>query len=427
MKKLLSLVALAMLSVISYGAKYVLVTSTSDLTSGDKVIIAANTKGVVAGALSGTNMPSVAVTFSDDKSSVTTSDAYEYTINGGGSSWILMNENGAIGCSSAKNSLGTDATVSKFSSNWELEIDYSTGDITYTCKSNAYENTKLQYNSSAKYFANYSSKQTVIQFYKKVNSSTPSIECGSSLDFGNVQMADGMAIAEVDFAVNGENLTSNISATISAGADNFTVTPASLSAAGGTVKVGFIADKAGEYSGVLLLQSGSVSVSVNLSAIALEMGGGGTKDAPYACADVISLGTNDASVKAWVMGYILGSAATGPAVASKANNTSLALADDMNGSNLIAVALPSGDIRNELNVADHPNYVGLRVKVYGALQKYFGGFGVKSTSDYEWLDTPTDVEQVQSDKVQSTKILRNGQIFIIRCGQLYDTTGRQVK
>jgi hypothetical protein len=41
--------------------------------------------------------------------------------------------------------------------------------------------------------------------------------------------------------------------------------------------------------------------------------------------------------------------------------------------------------------------------------------------------TPTGVEKVQSDKVQSTKVLINGQLYIMRDGKTYTATGEQVK
>ena len=39
----------------------------------------------------------------------------------------------------------------------------------------------------------------------------------------------------------------------------------------------------------------------------------------------------------------------------------------------------------------------------------------------------TAVENVQGDKVQSTKVLRNGQMLIYRGGRTYDVTGRVVE
>lgn len=42
------------------------------------------------------------------------------------------------------------------------------------------------------------------------------------------------------------------------------------------------------------------------------------------------------------------------------------------------------------------------------------------------VSTPTNMGQVQDDKVQSTKVLRNGQIFIIRNGEQYSITGQKL-
>ena len=41
--------------------------------------------------------------------------------------------------------------------------------------------------------------------------------------------------------------------------------------------------------------------------------------------------------------------------------------------------------------------------------------------------TPTAVENVQTDKAQSTKILRNGQLVIIRDGVEYNAQGQVVR
>jgi hypothetical protein len=45
----------------------------------------------------------------------------------------------------------------------------------------------------------------------------------------------------------------------------------------------------------------------------------------------------------------------------------------------------------------------------------------------EGTNTATGVDEVQGDKVQSTKVLINGQLFILRGEKLYDATGRLVK
>ncbi len=45
----------------------------------------------------------------------------------------------------------------------------------------------------------------------------------------------------------------------------------------------------------------------------------------------------------------------------------------------------------------------------------------------ESQDTPTGVENVQSDKVQATKILRDGQLYIMYKGTMYNVQGARVK
>ena len=42
-------------------------------------------------------------------------------------------------------------------------------------------------------------------------------------------------------------------------------------------------------------------------------------------------------------------------------------------------------------------------------------------------NTATGVDQVQSDQVQSTKVLRNGQLIIIRNGVEYNANGQMTK
>ena len=40
--------------------------------------------------------------------------------------------------------------------------------------------------------------------------------------------------------------------------------------------------------------------------------------------------------------------------------------------------------------------------------------------------TPTGMENIQSDHVPCTKIIRDGQIYLLRDGQMYDVQGRMI-
>ena len=43
---------------------------------------------------------------------------------------------------------------------------------------------------------------------------------------------------------------------------------------------------------------------------------------------------------------------------------------------------------------------------------------------YRGADVPEGIEDVQRDKVQSTKVLQNGQLYIMYEGKMYDVMGR---
>ncbi len=95
----------------------------------------------------------------------------------------------------------------------------------------------------------------------------------------------------------------------------------------------------------------------------------------------------------WVYGYIVGgdlsqsasgisfsppfSAATNLAIAARASVT--------DKSSCLSVQLPSGTIRDALNLVDHPDLVGTQVYLKGNIESaYFGIVGLKSVKDYQF-------------------------------------------
>jgi hypothetical protein len=55
-----------------------------------------------------------------------------------------------------------------------------------------------------------------------------------------------------------------------------------------------------------------------------------------------------------------------------------------------------------------------------------------TTTEYGLLlvenyNAPTGVEQVQGDKVQGTKVLRNGILYILRNGKVFNAQGARVE
>ena len=137
----------------------------------------------------------------------------------------------------------------------------------------------------------------------------------------------------------------------------------------------------------------------------VEVGGGeiaagaGTKESPYNVAQVVALnpGSTTTAVETgiWVKGYIVGSMPTGGSSTTLAG-TSFGLADAAttnivigpmadctDPSKCVGVQLPTGTVRNALNLASNPGNLGKVVALKGDVMKYCGGPGIKNTSEYE--------------------------------------------
>lgn len=206
----------------------------------------------------------------------------------------------------------------------------------------------------------------------------------SNVDFGKITKTQTIT-------VTGQNLTSPITTQLQDGS-NFSV-EGTLTAEGGELTVNYIATEAGKHTDVLVLTSDDVTTEVALVGEVLNLEGAGTKENPYTVADILALNVTD-QTKAWVQGYIIGALnsdnsnqleTTGTTVAT---NIVLASTADATA-NYIPVALPSGDVRNALNLSDNPTNLGIKVAVYGTLELYFSKAGVKNVSDYEILSTVT--------------------------------------
>ena len=110
--------------------------------------------------------------------------------------------------------------------------------------------------------------------------------------------------------------------------------------------------------------------------------GEGTLAKPYTPADVQYF-CDKVEGKAWVKGEISGFFNNNAFVAGTegaiASNLALS-AGDIN----VPVALPSGQVRTDLNLLDNATNLDKTVWVYGTIEKYFGVPGVKNVTDYSW-------------------------------------------
>lgn len=147
----------------------------------------------------------------------------------------------------------------------------------------------------------------------------------------------------------------------------------------------------------------SIIVSINgeePEPIVLEGDGTGAK--PFTVADVRAINPTsttenpDYPEKYWVKGYIVGrcdgqsyapvfsATAVDDATAIGATNIVIAPTADCTNANLcIPVALPTGNVRDKLNLKDNPKNLGQVVEVYGNIYAYFNQPGVRNTSDYK--------------------------------------------
>lgn len=128
-----------------------------------------------------------------------------------------------------------------------------------------------------------------------------------------------------------------------------------------------------------------------------DVTGQGTKENPYTVADVIAL-NNTAKGPFYVKGYIVGqvggqyldsgsefaapwttfTSSTGQVTTYNTNLLIAVSADETNVNNVVPVQLPSGALRNALNLPENPDMHKKEVLIYGNLEKYFGAPGIKS-------------------------------------------------
>ncbi len=143
-----------------------------------------------------------------------------------------------------------------------------------------------------------------------------------------------------------------------------------------------------------------------LSAMTLTAGAQatGSKAEPLTVTEFIEQGTPASAVAdTYVQGYIVGfvdgaNLSTGAHFdlndkTVTVSNTNILLAASSSETNVeycIPVALPTGNIRNALSLAQHPENIYHEVILCGSHEKYFGGNGLKAVSSYEWVGEAPD-------------------------------------
>lgn len=276
-------------------------------------------------------------------------------------------------------------------------------------------------------------------------------DVGSMLDFGLV--GKNYNSQQRTIAVTGANLTGNISATIENDADNlFRVSASSLPAEGGALTITCVSGGSADMHGAFLMLRGKdaktqeqvekrVTLLVEVATVSLE--GSGTKPDPFTVNDVHTIADYSLAWSGtyyWCTGYILGGVKRYQDQFDGISHTdtlSLVLAttpDETDMDKIVTVQI-SHDARMALNVKDHPELIGKRVKVQGLLVNdkgnplYLGKDGIRNVStesQYEIEGDESSIEVVKQD-VRGTKVLREGVLYIERDGCIYTITGERVK
>lgn len=115
--------------------------------------------------------------------------------------------------------------------------------------------------------------------------------------------------------------------------------------------------------------------------------GDNSKEKPYTVAYAIANNSGNAWVKGYIVGWIEGQVLAEGAKfnGNSSVKTNILIADDANETDLskcMPVQLPTGTVRNALNLQDNPNNYKQEVILYGSLEKYFGAAGLKSVSEF---------------------------------------------
>lgn len=148
-----------------------------------------------------------------------------------------------------------------------------------------------------------------------------------------------------------------------------------------------------------------------------DLDGDGTRQNPYSATDVLAL-ANSKTGKFWVKAYIVGqipgmklSAAEFAAPFTPSSDTVTygtnlivaASATETDYNKCVPVALPSGDIRNALNLPENPDMSGKEILIYGSLEKYFSAAGIKSPSYAEVGETKVGIDpDVKQEEPEAT-------------------------
>jgi RPA family protein len=161
----------------------------------------------------------------------------------------------------------------------------------------------------------------------------------------------------------------------------------------------------------------------------VELEGDGTQANPFTVADVKAMNEADFPAdKVWVKGFIVGTLSGKDKFNEEYVVSNFALAStatEETASNTVPVQLPTGAVREKLNLVDNPSNLGKAVKVFGNITIYFSTTGVKNVENYE-IDGETNIIVMPTATEQGEIFNLQGQRVAQPTKGLYIIDGRKV-
>lgn len=348
MKGLILLLMAVVLQSSAYAEVFKAVTSTSDLVVGEEYLIVCEKYNMALSEQGNDFRKNVAVTIKNNEINTNVNDAgLPYTLVLGGSTdqytFFDATGNCYLALTKDDNKLHKSTTANNKNAQWKISFTSKEMKIV-SC---SFTRRNISYNNSSPRFACYKGSQAAVRLYKKIES--------TQIAPPTISHPEGFFSKAFDLTITAEEgcnikyTTDGTEPTKDKGNDYSS--PITISA---TTTVNAIAVKGDQVSPV---------TTATYTFVVLD--GEGTLEKPYTIDDIAKLNEN---TEGWFKGIIKGSYEKDGHVATTAVNSNLAVGDD---NTLIPVALPSGDIRDAVNVKDHPDFVGKEITFYGNKLEYF--------------------------------------------------------
>lgn len=166
-----------------------------------------------------------------------------------------------------------------------------------------------------------------------------------------------------------------------------------------------------------------------------DLGGNGAWNAPLTVQGATAYYTAyysdvpDTDKNYWVHGFIVGCVQTTETVFTAtdqtvnmtgdfttANNILIASTpDETDYNNCLGIQLPSGAVRNALNLKDNPSNLGKEVCLYGYIDKYLGIPGMRSIANFNFGSNGIDTGDVETTKSDFTlaSVIKSGRSYAL--------------